>query len=72
MCNTDTVIIPHNKTKEEFFRGYELNKYLAYGIDDLPRAKSIRSEFFEAANKVEQNTSKQLDTFIQKCYAYFK
>jgi len=72
MCNTDTIIIPHNKTKEEFFKGYELNKYLAYGIDDLPRAKSLRSEFFEASNKIEETTLKQLDTFIEKCYAYFK
>jgi hypothetical protein len=72
LCNTDTVIIPHNKTKDEFFSGYELNKYLAYGIDDLSRAKSIRSEFTDHVNKIEQDTQKQLNTFIQKCYDYFK
>jgi hypothetical protein len=72
MCNTDTVIIPHNKTKEEFFKGYELNKYLAYGIDDLPRSRSLRSEFFEACDRVEEDTLKQLDNFIDKCYDYFK
>lgn len=72
MCNTDTVIIPHNKTKEEFFSGYELNKYLAYGIEDLNRARSLRSEFFQALDKIEENTSNQLNTFIEKCHAYFK
>lgn len=72
MCDTDTVIIPHNKTKQEFFNGYELNKYLAYGIEDLPRAKSIRNEFNDHLNKIEQDTLKQLDNFIDKCYDYFK
>jgi hypothetical protein len=72
MCDTDTIIIPHNKTKEEFFNGYELNKYLAYGIEDLPRAKSIRNEFNDHLNKIEQDTLKQLDNFIDKCYDYFK
>jgi len=72
MCNTDTVIIPSKKTKQEFQNGYELNKYLAYGIDDLPRAKSIRNEFFDHLNRIEENTEKQLDKFIEICYDYFK
>lgn len=72
MCNTDTVIIPHNKTKEEFFNGYRLNKYLAYGLDDLDRARSLRSEFFKELDEIEQDTLKQIDLFIDKCYDYFK
>jgi hypothetical protein len=72
MCNTNTVIIPYKKTKQEFQNGYELNKYLAYGIDDLPRAKSIRNEFFDHLNRIEENTKKQLDKFIEICYDYFK
>lgn len=72
MCNTDTVVIPHKKTKEEFFSGYRLNKYLAYGLEDLPRSKSIREEFFIELQNIESDTIKQLDTFIDKCYAYFK
>jgi hypothetical protein len=72
MCNTDTIIIPSKKSIEEFQNGYELNKYLAYGIDDLPRAKSIRHEFFDHLNKIEQETQKQLDKFIEICYDYFK
>lgn len=72
MCNTDTVVIPFNKTKEEFFNGFELNKYIAYGIDDLDRARSLRPYLFDHMDTIEENTTKQLDTFIDKCYAYFK
>lgn len=72
MCGTDTIVVPHNKTKEDFFKGYELNKYLAYGLNDLDRAKSIRNEFNDHLDSIEQNTIKQLDIFIDKCYDYFK
>lgn len=72
MCNTDTIIVPHTKSKEEFFNGFELNKYLAYGIDDLPRAKALRSAFFEHMNRIEEQTNQQLNVFVEKCHAYFK
>ena len=52
--------------------GYELNKYIAYGIDDLPRAKSIRNELWHHLEEIEQTTDKQIDLFIEKCYDYFK
>jgi hypothetical protein len=72
MCNTDTIIIPYNTTKEEFINGYELNKYIAFGVDDLPRAKSIRNELWYHLEEIEQTTDKQIDLFIEKCYDYFK
>lgn len=72
MCNTDTVVVPSDKTPEQFFNGYQLNKYLAYGIEDLPRAKSLRLEFFTALDKIEKDTDEQLAIFIKKCYDYFR
>lgn len=72
MCGIDTVVIPNKKTKEEFFAGYRLNKYLAYGVDDLQRSKKLRSEFFNELDMIEQDTLKQLHTFVDKCYDYFK
>lgn len=72
MCNTDTVVVPMGRTNEEFFNGFELNKYIAYGVNDLPRAKSIRNEFFNHLDLVEERTLQQLHTFVEKCYAYFK
>lgn len=72
MCNTDTIVVPINRSKEEFFNGFELNKYVAYGVDDLPRAKNIRNEFYDHLNLIENKTLEQLHTFVEKCYAYFK
>lgn len=71
MCNIDTIVVPQEKSAEEFFNGYQLNKYIAYGKEDLPRAKNLRSEFFEALKKIEKDTEDQLTTFIDKCHAYF-
>lgn len=72
LCNTDTIVVPHIKSKEEFINGFELNIYLAYGVDDLPRARSLREKFFEHMDTIDQNTNIQLHSFVEKCYAYFK
>lgn len=72
LCNTDTVIVPHQKSPTEFFDGFELNKYLAYGMNDLPRAKSLRSRFVEHMDMIDEQTNTQLHTFVEKCHAYFK
>jgi hypothetical protein len=72
MCNTDTIVIPDgSNTKEKFLSGFELNKYLAYGQDDLKRSQSVRNEFFDHVGQIEQNTLTQLDIFVEKCYGYF-
>lgn len=72
LCNTDAVVIPFNSTKSDFLNGFALSRYIAYGIDDLPRAQSLRGEFWEEVEKLEQTTITQLYTFTQKCYDYFK
>lgn len=73
MCNTDTVVIPDgSSTHEDFIKGFELNKYIAYGENDLRRAQDIRNEFFDHLEEIENNTLTQLDIFVEKCYAYFK
>lgn len=73
MCNTDTIVIPDkNSSKERFLNGFDLNKYVAYGVEDLPRAQSIRNEFFDHLDQVEKNTVNQLHLFVEKCYDYFK
>ena len=72
MCGADSVVIPTKYTKKAFFDGFELNKYVAFGVEDLPRAKSIRNEFEEHLNQIENNSINQLHNFTQKCYEYFK
>lgn len=72
LCNTDAVVIPFNSNRSDFFNGFALSKYVAYGIDDLPRARSLRGEFWKEVEELEQTTLTQLHTFTQKCYDYFK
>lgn len=71
MCGTETVVYPYKTTKEAFFEGYELNKYIAFGIEDLPRARSLKPEFESHLDRIEQRTKEQLEQFVDKCYAYF-
>ena len=69
----DAIVIPSKlQNKEQFLAGFELNKYIAYGENDLDRSRSIRNEFFDHLSFVENNTLNQLDIFVEKCYAYFK
>lgn len=72
MCGTDSIVIPNNFTREQFINGFELNKYIAFGADDLDRAKSIRTEFYNHLDEIENKTIKQLHEFVNKCYDYFK
>lgn len=72
LCNTDAVVIPFNSNRSDFLNGFALSKYIAYGIDDLPRARSLRGEFWEEVERLEQTTITQLYTFTQKCYDHFK
>ena len=71
LCNTDTIVIPFGNDKLNFLNGFILNKYVAYGLDDLSRAQSLRNEFWDEIDEVEKNTIKQLHEFTQKCYDYF-
>ena len=72
MCGSDSIVIPNRISYDEFQAGHELNRYVAYGIDDLPRAKSIRNEFNDHLIEIENKTEKQLHEFVNKCYDYFK
>lgn len=72
MCNTDCVVIPNKISNDEFINGHELNKYVAYGIEDLPRAKSIRNELDDHLIEIENKTQYQIHEFVNKCYDYFK
>lgn len=72
MCGADSIVIPHKYTREAFIHGADLNKYVAFGLDDLPRARSIRNEFEDHLIDIEEKSLKQLYEFIQKCYDNFK
>jgi hypothetical protein len=72
LCGTEAIVLPNSWTeKEHFLKGFALSKYVAYGIDDLPRARSIRNEFLEEVEEIETLTIKQLHEFTEKCSTYF-
>lgn len=72
MCNTDTIVISQNCSRDHFMKGYILNKYVAFGLDDVERARQIRGGFINDLDLLEANSINQIHTFAQKCYDYFK
>lgn len=72
-CNTDAIVVPGTDgSQKDFLNGYELNRYVAYGEKDLPRARNIRNELWDHLTELEKMTSAHIDLFVEKCYAYFK
>ena len=73
MCGADAIVAPRSGlSKEEYLQGYPLHKYIAYGVDDLERSKSIRSELPQDLDKIEVDSVKSIHNFTQICYDYFK
>lgn len=72
LCNTDAIVLASESNREKFLSGFALSKYVAYGVEDLPRARGLRNEFWHEIDEVEQNTMKQIHEFTQKCYDHFK
>ena len=71
MCGTDAVVVLNKYTREQFLNGGELNKYIATGVEDLERARSIRGEFEAHLDRIERNTVQQLHRFAEVCNSYF-
>ena len=73
MCGADSVVA-HRKglNKEEYQKGSELHRYIAYGIDDIERSKSVRNELNDHINVIENKSINDIHTFIEKCNDYFK
>jgi hypothetical protein len=73
MCGADSIVYPMSGlSRESYIKGNDLHRYIAYGTDDLERARSIRGELDDHMNLIEKNTIEQIHTFVQKCQDYFK
>lgn len=73
MCGADSIICPlKGMTMEEYHKGYELHKFIAFGINDIERARSIRDEFYPTMDMIEERSIKQIHEFVDKCYQHFK
>lgn len=73
MCGADSVVAPRpGLSKEEYYNGSELNRYSAYGLEDLDRARSFKNEINDHISHIESDSIKGIHTFVEKCYDYFK
>lgn len=73
MCGADSIVYPmKGLDRASYMNGSELHRYIAYGLDDLDRAKSVRNEFNDHITEVENRSLEQIHTFVQKCYDYYK
>jgi len=73
MCGCTSIVIPDGvKTKEEWLEGSRLNKYgIAYGEDDIPRAKETLPLLFEEINKIKLEMNEQVCMFANNCNNIF-
>jgi hypothetical protein len=72
MCGCLSIVVPkQNITHSDFIDGAPLNHYIAYGIDDLPRAMNIQDNLSNDIDNIENQTEQQIQQFVDKCYDYF-
>lgn len=73
MCGADSIVVPaSNLSHEDFINHGIYNKYIAYGTNDLARARSERDSFDDCLFTQEMESINQLHLFVEKCNDYFK
>lgn len=73
MCGTDSIVVPmRGLSKEEYYNGSQLHRYIAYGKEELDRAKLVRNELENHLDEIESDSIQNIHTFVEKCYDYFK
>ena len=72
MCGCESIVIPDkNLPKSDFMAGAELNQYVAYGLEDLDRARSLRNNMMFHIDTIENNVINHTKNFIDVCEQYF-
>lgn len=74
MCGCISIVVPDGtKTKKEWLSGSKLTKYgIAFGEDDIIRAKETLPLLLRELEQVNLDTKKQIYIFIDKCKKFFK
>ena len=73
MCGADSIVFPRNGlSKEEYYNGSELHRYIAYGLDQLDNSRSVRNELNDHIDRIEDMNIESIHTFVEKCHDYFK
>jgi hypothetical protein len=72
LCGCTSIIIPdEGVTREEFFKKAPINQYgVAYGFDDIERAKQTQPLLRKYLLELEQTSISQVKDFIKDCYAH--
>lgn len=73
MCGANSVVVPmKGLTKEEYYNGSELHRYIAYGKEEIDNARAVHNELENHLDDVEKKSIQDIHTFVEKCYDYFK
>jgi hypothetical protein len=73
MCGADSIVFPRKGlSKEEYYNGSELHRYIAYGIDELEKSRSVRGELNDHIDDIQKMNIESIHTFVEKCHDYFK
>lgn len=73
MCGADSIVAPRpGLSKEEYLNGFPLHRYIAYGLDDLERSRSVRDELSSHLDLVETESIQSIHRFVDICHEYFK
>jgi len=74
MCGCFSIVIPQEGvSKEEWISGSRLHKYgVAYGVDDIERAKSTIPLLHNEIEQIKVETREQVNQFVNKCNTVFK
>jgi hypothetical protein len=73
MCGADSVVVPRKGlSKGEYYEGHPLHRYLAYGTDELDRARGVRHELNGHLDLIEKESIDQIHKFVQICHDYYK
>lgn len=73
MCGADSIVVPNkNISKEEYYAGFDLHRYVAYGLDEIERTRLIRNELQDHIDDIENKCIDKIHLFVEKCNNYFK
>ena len=73
MCGADSVVVPvKNVSLDDFIKYGFLSKHIAYGVDDIPRARKARENLQNDIDMMEQKSFRELHIFVEKCNEYFE
>ena len=73
MCGADSVVVPRDGlSKDEYYSGHPLHRYIAYGLDELDACRKIRPELNDHLNLIEKESIDYVHKFVKICHDHYK